>query len=87
MIALKSIGHWSRHFIKGIFSFKKKKLELNTKHCESPPAKPSIDEPLKVEFKSLPPHLRYIFLGKGDTLQVIIASYLNMHQVESLVEV
>ena len=31
--------------------------------------------------------MRYVFLGKGDTLPVIIASDLNMHQVESLVEV
>ena len=57
------------------------------KHHESPPAKPSIEEAPKVEFKSLPPHLRYVFLGKGYTLPVIIASDLNVHQVESLVEV
>ena len=56
------------------------------KHRESPPAKPSIEEAPKVEFKSLPPHLRYVFLGKSYTLPVIIASDLNVHRVESLVE-
>ena len=39
------------------------------------------------ELKPLPPHLRYVFLGKDDKLSVIIASYLNVHQVESLVKV
>ena len=49
--------------------------------------KPSIEEAPKVELKALPLHQRYVFLGKGDTLSVIIASDLNVHQVESLVEV
>ena len=31
--------------------------------------------------------MRYVFLGKGDTLPVIIASDFNMQQVECLVEV
>ena len=56
-------------------------------HHESPPAKQSIEEAPKVELKALPPHLRYVFLGKCDTLLVIIASNLNMQQVECLVEV
>ena len=72
---------------RGDVRFKSKKLELDMKHHESPPAKPSIDEAPKVEIKALPPHMRYVFLGKGDTLPVIIASDLNVHQVESLVEV
>ena len=79
------MGHWSRHLIEVMFE--PKKLELDMKHRESPPAKPSIEEAPKVELKALPPHLRYVFLGKGDTLPVIIASDLNVHQVESLVEV
>ena len=56
------------------------------KNCESQPAKPSIEEAPKVELKALPLHLKYVFLGKGETLPVIIASDLNMHQVESLVQ-
>ena len=57
------------------------------KNRESPPAKPSIDEALKLELKALPPHLRYEFLGNGDIFPVIIASDLNEKQVESLVKV
>ena len=57
------------------------------KNRESPPAKPSIEEAPKLELKSLPPHLRYEFLGNGDTLPLIIASDLNEQQVESLVKV
>ena len=56
-------------------------------HRESPPAKPSIEEAPKLDLKALPPHLRYVLLGKGDTLPVIISSDLNMQQVECLVEV
>ena len=66
--------------------FKSKKYEMNMKNRESLPAKPSIEEPVKLELKALPPHLRYEFLGNGDTLPVIIASDLN-EQVESLVKV
>ena len=43
-----------------------------------------IDEAPKLEQKVLPPHLRYEFLGNGDTLPV---PYLNEQQVESLVKV
>ena len=57
------------------------------KNCESPPVKPSIEEAPKLELKALPPHLRYEFLGNGDTLPVMIASDLNGQQVESLVKV
>ena len=57
------------------------------KNRESPPAKPSIEEAPKLELKALPPHLRYEFLGNGDTLPIIIASDLNEQQVESLVKV
>ena len=57
------------------------------KNREFPPAKPSIQEAPKLELKALPPHLKYEFLGNGDTLSVIIASDLNEQQVESLVKV
>ena len=65
----------------GIVRFKPKKFELDMKRCESPPMKPSIEETQKLELKALPPHLRYVFFGKGDTLLVIIASDLNAHEV------
>ena len=57
------------------------------KHRESPHAKPSIEEAQKLELKSLPPHLRYVLLGKDVTLQVTIAVDLNGQQVECLGEV
>ena len=57
------------------------------KNRESPPAKPSIEESLKLELKALPPHLRYEFLQHGDTLPVSIVSDLNEQQVESLMKV
>ena len=71
---------------RGDVRFKMKKYELHMKNHESPPTKASIEEVPKLELKSLPPHLRYEFLGNGDTLLVIIASGLNEHQVESLVK-
>ena len=72
---------------RGDVRFKPKKLELDIRHRESPPSKPSVEEAPKVELKDLQPHMRYVFLSKGDTFTVIIANYLNVHQVKSLVEV
>ena len=58
--------------------FKPKKLELDMKLRESPPMKPFIEEAPNVELKALPPHLRYMLLGKSYTLPIIIASVFNM---------
>ena len=69
---------------RGDVRFKPKKYDLDLKNRESPPARPSIEEDLKLELKALPPHLRYEFLGNGDTLPVIIASDLDEQQVQSL---
>ena len=66
---------------------KTKKLDLDTKHHDSPTSKPSIEEAPKMELKALAPHLKYVFLGKGYTFLVIIASYLNVEKVECFVEV
>ena len=57
------------------------------KYCESPLVRPSIVEAPKFELKALPPHLRYVFLGRDDILQVIIAADLNGLQLECLVAV
>ena len=59
---------------RGDVRFKPKKFELDMKNRESPPAKSSIEEAPKLELKSLPPYLRYEFLGNGETLPIIIAS-------------
>ncbi|KAH0678939.1 hypothetical protein KY284_020024 [Solanum tuberosum] len=66
---------------------KPKKYELDMKNRESPPARPSIVVAPKVELKSLPPHLRYVYLGRKNTLPVIITAYLNARQVECFVTV
>lgn len=52
---------------------------------ESPIAKPR-EAPI-LELKAIPPHLRYLFLSRDDTLIVIIATDLNGTQVEFLVAV
>ena len=65
----------------------KPKLELDMNHRDSPPVILSIEKAPKVELKALPPYLRYIFLGKCYMLPVNIVSDLNVHQLESLVEV
>ena len=57
------------------------------KHHDSLPEIPSIEELLKLELKTLPPHLRYLLLGRDDTLWVLIVSDLNGTQVECLVAV
>ncbi|XP_076894295.1 uncharacterized protein LOC143546524 [Bidens hawaiensis] len=49
--------------------------------------KPSLICPPKVELKELPSHLKYAFLGEGETLPVIIASNLNEAQEEGLLKV
>ena len=42
---------------------------------------------LGIELKTLPPHLKYIFLGKKNTFPVIISRELNQKQEERLIEV
>nr|XP_016504489.1 PREDICTED: uncharacterized protein LOC107822455 [Nicotiana tabacum] len=51
------------------------------------PAKPSVEEPPKLEPKPLPVHLRYVFLGPDSTLSIIISSGLLDVQVEQLLQV
>ena len=50
------------------------------KHHDSPPVKPSIEEAPNLKIKALPPHRRYVFLGRDDTFLVIIVAYLNGKQ-------
>uniref|UniRef100_M1DRZ9 Integrase core domain containing protein n=1 Tax=Solanum tuberosum TaxID=4113 RepID=M1DRZ9_SOLTU len=60
---------------------KRKKYELDMKNRESPPTRPSIVQAPKLELKALPPYLRYVLLGRDNTLPVIIAADLNARQV------
>ena len=49
--------------------------------------KPSLVEPPQVELKELPKHLKYAYVGEGNTLPVIIASNLTGEQEEKLMKV
>nr|GEW29593.1 hypothetical protein [Tanacetum cinerariifolium] len=49
--------------------------------------KPSDDEPPKIEFKELPPHLEYAFLGENNKWPVIISKDLSVNEKYALIEV
>nr|GEY91955.1 hypothetical protein [Tanacetum cinerariifolium] len=57
------------------------------KICEAKSDKSSIDEPLEVELKDLPPHLEYVFLEGDDKLPVIIAKDLSVEEKIALITV
>nr|GEY28677.1 reverse transcriptase domain-containing protein [Tanacetum cinerariifolium] len=63
-------------------SFKK---EL--KACKAKTVKSSIDEPLEVKLKDLPPHLEYAFLEGDNKLPVIIAKELGDEEKSALIKV
>ncbi|XP_015168696.1 uncharacterized protein [Solanum tuberosum] len=63
------------------------KVDINLKNRESPPAKPFIEEPPKLELKVLPPHLRYVFLEDSNTLPMIIVVDLLEKQAQAFVSV
>lgn len=48
---------------------------------------PSVLQAPELELKQLPDHLKYAFLGDGDTLPVIISSKLTEEQEEKLISV
>nr|GEV18075.1 reverse transcriptase domain-containing protein [Tanacetum cinerariifolium] len=57
------------------------------KICEAKSNKSSIDEPLKVELRDLPPYLEYTFLEGDDKLPVIIAKDLSVEEKTALITV
>nr|GEU30129.1 reverse transcriptase domain-containing protein [Tanacetum cinerariifolium] len=57
------------------------------KICEAKSDKSSIDEPLEVELKNLPPYLEYAFLEGDDKLPVIIAKDLSIEEKTALITV
>nr|GEY57721.1 reverse transcriptase domain-containing protein [Tanacetum cinerariifolium] len=61
----------------------RKKLKI----CEAKTDKSSIDEPLEVELKDLPPRLEYAFLERDDKLPVIIAKDLSVEEKAALITV
>ncbi|XP_070018839.1 uncharacterized protein [Nicotiana sylvestris] len=78
VMALEGRGFWSTEP-----QFESLELEKRA----TPPTKPSIEEPPKLELKPLLDHLRYVFLGPDSILPVIISSGLLDVQVERLVQV
>ena len=48
---------------------------------------PSIEKPPALELKTLPNHLKYAYLGKNDTLPVIISASLSDTKEEKLLRV
>nr|XP_016513457.1 PREDICTED: uncharacterized protein LOC107830425 [Nicotiana tabacum] len=75
VMGLEGQGFWKREP-----QFESLELEKRA----TPLAKPSVEEPPKLERKPLPAHLRYIFLGPDSTLPVIISFSLLDVQVEQL---
>nr|GEU67500.1 reverse transcriptase domain-containing protein [Tanacetum cinerariifolium] len=57
------------------------------KNCEAKSDKSSIDEPLEIKIKDLPPHLEYAFLEGDDKFPVIIAKDLSMEEKTTLITV
>nr|GEW56412.1 reverse transcriptase domain-containing protein [Tanacetum cinerariifolium] len=57
------------------------------KICEAKTDKSSIDEPLEIELKDLPPHLEYVFLEGDDKFPVIIAKDLSDEEKTALIKV
>nr|GEW18266.1 reverse transcriptase domain-containing protein [Tanacetum cinerariifolium] len=62
-------------------------IRKELKICEAKSDKFSVDEPLEVELKDLPPHLEYSFLEGDDKLLVIIAKYLSVEEKTALITV
>ncbi|XP_075076720.1 uncharacterized protein LOC142163345 [Nicotiana tabacum] len=77
VMELEGQGFWKRNP-----QFESLELEKRA----TPPAKPSVEEPPKLELKPLLAHLRYIFLGPDSTFPVIISSGLLDVQVEQLLQ-
>ncbi|GKF01628.1 hypothetical protein Tco_0028551 [Tanacetum coccineum] len=62
-------------------------IRKELKLCEAKTAKSSINEPLEVELKDLPPHLEYAFLEDNNKLPVIIAKNLSVVEKTALINV
>nr|GEV66419.1 hypothetical protein [Tanacetum cinerariifolium] len=63
------------------------KVRKELKICEAKSDKSSVDAPLVVELKVLPPYLKYAFLEGDDKLSVIIAKDLSTEEKTALLTV
>ena len=71
-MVLNITGLWWLHLNEMNIGQSRRKVKSGMKNRESPPVKPCIEKAPKLELKALPPHLRYVFLGRIDILPVII---------------
>nr|GEW43281.1 DNA-directed DNA polymerase [Tanacetum cinerariifolium] len=62
-------------------------VQKELKIYEAKNDKSSIDEPLEVELKDLPPHLKYAFLEGENKLPIIIATDLSKEEKASLIKI
>ncbi|GKD79095.1 hypothetical protein Tco_1341716, partial [Tanacetum coccineum] len=62
-------------------------IRKELKICEAKTDKSSIDEPLEIKLKDLPPHLEYVFLEGDNKLPVIIAKDLSVDEKAALIKV
>ena len=60
---------------------------LDLSKREVKPSIPSVELPPILELKILPSHLKYVYLGKNNTVLVIISLSLNVGQEKILMEV
>ncbi|XP_017621338.1 uncharacterized protein LOC108465521 [Gossypium arboreum] len=60
---------------------------LDLANRTTPIFKSSIEEAHTLELKPLPHHLKYVFLGDGNTLLVIVSATLDVTQEEKLVHI
>ena len=70
--SIKDYDEWVAALERSEYRSKLKRLELDITNRESLPARTSIDQSLRLELKALPPNLRYVFLGRDETLPVVI---------------
>lgn len=69
------------------YRYSPQKVNLDLKNKTTLSARPSIEESLMLELKSLPSHLQYTFLGADNTLSIIIDVNQIVSQVEALISV
>ncbi|KAK8956680.1 hypothetical protein KSP39_PZI001268 [Platanthera zijinensis] len=64
-----------------------KKIEVIARSSAPKDFKPSVVDPPSLELKPLPEYLKYVFLGEGNTLPVIIDASLEQDHEQQLLEV
>ncbi|XP_012448846.1 uncharacterized protein LOC105772045 [Gossypium raimondii] len=60
---------------------------LDLANRTAPIFKPSIDKAPPLEFKPLPTHIKYVFIGDNNTFPVIVSATMDANQEEKLVHI